>query len=359
MSEHQVDVQGPNTIIVASVSGGKDSAAMCLHLQEGLGYKNLKRVFADTGWEHDITYKYIHEVLTPRLGPIDTVGYPGGMRALVKSKQMFPSRLKRFCTQKLKVDPIRKYIGALLDQGFEVINAVGIRAGESESRSKMTEWEWSNDFDCWVWRPIISWSEQQVIDKHKTSGLSPNPLYLKGATRVGCWPCIFARKAEVKLVAQLSPERIDVIRAMEAEVKPSKAKEAVPERVVTNEDGTTTVHPALDALPAMPKTFFHGKLSRRGIPFPIDTIVTWSRTKYGGKELDPVVEDLSQPDGCVRWGMCEKAPDEPVEGREPTPPDPDLAPQAGEAELPEVREARGQGDGVVPPGPADPLAGDR
>lgn len=95
MSEHPVDLQGPNTVIVASVSGGKDSAAMCLHLQETIGYKNLKRVFADTGWEHEFTYKYVREVLTPRLGPIDTVGYPGGMPALVKSKQMFPSRLKR------------------------------------------------------------------------------------------------------------------------------------------------------------------------------------------------------------------------------------------------------------------------
>lgn len=186
---------------------------------------------------------------------------------------------------------------------MEVINAVGIRAGESESRSKMAEWEWSDDFDCWVWRPIISWTEQQVIDQHRDKNLAPNPLYLLGATRVGCWPCIFARKAEVKLVAKLSPERITTIRGMEVELSAT----ALARNLAKGEAGN------FDTEHKSQRTFFHGKLSREGKPFPIDTIVTWSRTKYGGKEVDPVVEDPDQPDGCVRWGMCEKGGKPPEE----------------------------------------------
>ena len=54
--------------IIASVSGGKDSAAMCLHLRElGIPYD---AVFMDTGWEHPATYDYLRGPLTGALGPI-------------------------------------------------------------------------------------------------------------------------------------------------------------------------------------------------------------------------------------------------------------------------------------------------
>jgi 3'-phosphoadenosine 5'-phosphosulfate sulfotransferase (PAPS reductase)/FAD synthetase len=317
-------------LIVASVSGGKDSAALSLWLtSQGLEHK---RVFADTGWEHDLTYEYLRGPLKAKLGPIDEVQCKvGGMPELIRSKAMFPSRLKRFCTQKLKIDPIREYIAKLQDQGHEIVNAVGIRAGESQARSQMTEWEWSEDFDCWVWRPLIAWSEQQVIDTIRTANLAPNPLYLKGATRVGCWPCIFARKAEVKLVARLSPERIQLIRDLEQEVSSA----ALARAQASGKAGE------FDTEHKFQRTFFHGKLSREGKPFPIDTIVTWSKTKYGGKEEDPVVQEDEQSDGCVRWGMCEKAPDE------------KLDPERGQ-ELPPVREGEHQGDGVVTPPSSTP-----
>ena len=39
--------------VIASISGGKDSAAMSLWLTEH------DRVFADTGWEYEATYEYL------------------------------------------------------------------------------------------------------------------------------------------------------------------------------------------------------------------------------------------------------------------------------------------------------------
>lgn len=176
--------------VVASISGGKDSAAMSLWLTEqGIDHD---RVFLDTGWENELTYTYLRGPLTALLGPIVELRGPLLMEELIRKKGMFPSRVRRFCTQELKVKPMQRYLSARIDGGEDMINAVGIRAAESEARSRMPEWEWQDGFDCEVWRPLLRWSEQDVIDIHRRHGLAPNPLYLLGASRVGCWPCIYA-----------------------------------------------------------------------------------------------------------------------------------------------------------------------
>lgn len=92
--------------IVVSISGGKDSAAMALHLQEQ-GYA-FELVFADTGWEHDDTYRYIDEVLEPRFGRVTRIKSTiGGMVQHVFDRGTFPSRLRRWCTDELKMRLVR------------------------------------------------------------------------------------------------------------------------------------------------------------------------------------------------------------------------------------------------------------
>ena len=264
---------------VASISGGKDSAALSLWLTEN-GIEH-RRVFADTGWEHPSVYEYLRGPLTEKLGPIDEVRGLLQMADLVRKKGMFPSRLRRFCTEDLKVRPLVAYHDAL---GAETVNVVGIRAAESAARAKLAEWEWSDAFDADTWRPLIAWSEQDVIDMHARHGLAPNPLYLRGASRVGCFPCIFARKSEIALVAKLMPERIDEIRQLEADVTAAATARGAenPER-----------------------TFFRGHTAN--LPVSIDEAVSWANTARGGKRL--LLLD-TEPAGCVRWGLCESTADD-------------------------------------------------
>jgi 3'-phosphoadenosine 5'-phosphosulfate sulfotransferase (PAPS reductase)/FAD synthetase len=198
--------------VVASVSGGKDSAALSLWLK-GQSIEH-DRVFMDTGWEHPATYEYLRGELTRVIGPITEIRADLQMVDLIRKKKMFPSRLQRFCTTELKVRPMQRFIRSLQDGGVEPVNAVGIRREESASRSAATEWEWTDAFDCEVWRPLVAWTEAQVVAIHAKHDLRPNPLYLQGASRVGCWPCIHARKNEIRLVADVDPRPVRRLHAL-------------------------------------------------------------------------------------------------------------------------------------------------
>ena len=273
--------------IVAGISGGKDSTAMGLLLREW--DIPFRAVFMDTGWEDERTQTYLIDVLEPLFGPIDRIRsskYPGGMPDLIRAKKAFAWRLVRFCTEELKFKPIQAYLEAVSDEeDCEPINAVGIRRAESQARSAALEWEWNPDLDCEVWRPLVRWSTQDVIDIHTRHGVRPNPLYLKGARRVGCFPCIFSRKAEIRLVADLAPDRIATIRQLEAELTVARGS---------------------------PRTYFHGRAAARsakGAPAPdiyIDEVVDWARTAHGGRQ--GLLFDVDEP-GCVRWGLCDARDD--------------------------------------------------
>lgn len=282
--------------VIASVSGGKDSAAMSLWLHEN-GVDHI-RVFCDTGWEHQDTYDYIRGPLTARIGKIHEISGELSFPDLVRKKGMFPSRTRRFCTQLLKVKPLIKFIREYQDAHGEVVNAVGIRAGESLARSKMVEWEWNDDFDCDVWRPLLAWTEQEVIDYHTACDVRPNPLYLRGARRVGCWPCIFAAKKEIEHMAAIDPERIVQIRALEAEVQSAMDKRLVA-RGETYES-TGYQHPSFfQAMGAM-----RTEGGSEGRMVSIDDVVAWSRTSHGGKQVE-LFSSTDADAGCMRWGLCD------------------------------------------------------
>ena len=280
---------------IVSVSGGKDSTAMCLHLFE-IGYTRdqFDRIFFDTGWEDKSTYEYL-DLLEDTVGPIirlkadipikeeyrehieafeKRLGYESPMIRRIFRYTGFPSRTIKWCTKELKIDVAQKYFNSI-EETF--INLVGIRKEESQRRSQMQEWEYNEGFDCWVWRPLIDWKEKDVIDIHRRFNLVPNRLYLQGSTRVGCYPCINSRKSEIK---HLSSERIDLLRDLE-EVITRLRIERLGE----------------DQLPA---TFFQSVYRNKQIT-PIDDVILWSKTKRGGKQFELFAKE--EPT-CVRWGMC-------------------------------------------------------
>lgn len=214
------------------------------------------------------------------------------MVARVRHAAGFPGRMQRWCTRELKIEPLRAYHDALIEQtGIETISAMGVRAEESDAREKLPEWddepEGPRSWGGWVWRPLKRWTVTDVLEIHNRHGIKVNPLYQRGHNRVGCYPCIFATKEEVRLIADHSPSRIDEIRTLEADMSALRV-----ERNAVEPDR----YKHLDAQ-------FFQVAHARGLPVGIDAVVAWSRTTRGGRQL-PLLAP-APTGGCMRWGICD------------------------------------------------------
>ena len=198
----------PNGIVHVGISGGKDSTALLLWAanESGIPKDRLIATFCDTGNEHEITLAYV-QMLSEKIHPVITLKPELDFYELANKKKRFPSARARFCTQDLKMKPSRDFVWKLKDAGRDALITSGVRAAESLQRSKLPQYEWDNYYGLPVYRPLLTWTIQMVWDQHKKYGIEPNPLYAMGMSRVGCYPCIMSRKAELGRIAQLWPER--------------------------------------------------------------------------------------------------------------------------------------------------------
>lgn len=292
MSEKQI--QRPHghddSVFIVSVSGGKDSTATVLALREA--EIHARYVFSDTGWEAPETYEYL-DTLTRVLGiTIDRVGVPGGMLAKIEQRAGFPARMQRWCTRELKVLPIREYhdrVGAETDA--DTVSVTGIRAEESSRRAAMPAFEYDERWGGYVWRPLMDWAVSDVLAIHHRHGVPIHPLYRVGFSRVGCWPCIYSNKADVKLWAETDPQAVENLADLERATTAERARRNA-------EEPGRYKHPQA--------TYFQSRVQNHDgtySPMTVREVVAWARTDRGGRQL-PLVQE--QPDtGCFRWGLCD------------------------------------------------------
>jgi len=148
LSHDPIQLLRDGAALVLSISGGKDSDAMCHHLldrRQAEGWTgDVAMIHADLGraeWHN--TAEYVHD-LAQRTGvPLHIVRWTQGdlidriwqRYHADPSRPCWPSSKVRYCTSDLKRAPISRWIRHSYPTG-KVICAIGLRAEESASRAK-------------------------------------------------------------------------------------------------------------------------------------------------------------------------------------------------------------------------------
>jgi 3'-phosphoadenosine 5'-phosphosulfate sulfotransferase (PAPS reductase)/FAD synthetase len=145
---------------------------------------------------------------------------------LVKHNKIFPTANARYCTRLMKIEPFFMFLSKFREEYFDFVVITGERAEESPSRAKKPEREYDDKYyHCEVWRPLKNWTAEEVFEAHIRNDFPINPMYNLGFSRVGCAPCIYARQADVALMAKHFPEQIDKVEALEASLEDTSTKE--------------------------------------------------------------------------------------------------------------------------------------
>ena len=221
--------------LVITYSGGKDSDVL-LRLSEASGIP-FEVLHSLTTADAPETVRHVYDTFY-RLEckgikcDVDKHVQPDGSRMtmwnLIPRKLMPPTRLVRYCCDKLKEGG-----------GKDRFIATGVRWAESTARKRRGSLEiltskpkdklvLSNDNDedrrlfevCQlkgkrVVNPIVDWQEADIWDYVAAEEIAMNPLYYEGFCRVGCIGCPMASKNRIMEFARYPQIRVAYIRAFD------------------------------------------------------------------------------------------------------------------------------------------------
>lgn len=200
-------------LFVCNHSGGKDSQAMLLALRRFVPRSQLLIVHAELPEvEWDGTFAHI-EATSGGL-PILVTRAATSFWQMVEKRQRFPSPQQRQCTSDLKRGPIerevRRYLKANPQFKGQVVNCMGMRAGESARRATLTTFKRSErnskaGREWFDWLPIHNLTEDEVREQVAKAGQRLHWVYGQGMTRKSCVICIMSSERDLKTAAKLAP----------------------------------------------------------------------------------------------------------------------------------------------------------
>jgi len=197
---------------VLGLSGGRDSAALAVHMAQTRPDLEMEYFFTDTGKELPEVYEYLGR-LEGFLGrPIERLNPDRDFDFWLRQyKNFLPSPRTRWCTRQLKIRPFEQWLWPALDSGDRVISYVAIRADESYREGYA-----STHGNLTVSLPFrdAGIDKAGVIDILEASGLGL-PSYYDWRSRSGCTFCFFQQKIEWVRLMERHPESFDEARSYE------------------------------------------------------------------------------------------------------------------------------------------------
>lgn len=192
---------------VLGLSGGKDSAALAIHIKDNYPelHSKMEYFFSDTGAELQEVYDFLN-VLESYLGKeILRIGSGRPFEHWLKvHNDYLPSVQQRWCTRTMKIIPFEKYVG-----DGSVISYIGIRADENR--------------DGYISRKpnikaVFPFKEDELERDdiyqilRDTVGI---PKYYEWRSRSGCYFCFFQRQDEWLGLKRNHPELFEKAKQIE------------------------------------------------------------------------------------------------------------------------------------------------
>jgi 3'-phosphoadenosine 5'-phosphosulfate sulfotransferase (PAPS reductase)/FAD synthetase len=205
---------------VLGLSGGKDSAALAVHMNNNYPNISIEYFFTDTGYELPETYDYLNKLKTRLDRPIKYINPRNSFDYFLKKYNNFlPSQNARWCTIEMKLKSFEAWLKPFLEEGAEVITYVGIRYDErGRVGYKPTNPLIKAKF------PFIDdhINKENVLEILETSGLGL-PDYYKWRSRSGCTFCFFQRQSEWLGLKDYHPKAFDYAKSLEKTAADNKS----------------------------------------------------------------------------------------------------------------------------------------
>jgi hypothetical protein len=178
---------------ILGISGGRDSAALAVHMRQTRPDLELEYFFTDTGKELAEVYVFLDR-LEGFLGrPIRRLNPDRDFDFWLKEyKHFLPSPRTRWCTRQLKLRPLELWLKDDLEAGVVVHSYVAIRADEPNREGYQ-----ATNGNMVVHFPLreAGIDRAGVIDMLESAGVG-EPEYYQWRTRSGCTFCFFQQKIE-------------------------------------------------------------------------------------------------------------------------------------------------------------------
>jgi 3'-phosphoadenosine 5'-phosphosulfate sulfotransferase (PAPS reductase)/FAD synthetase len=222
-------------VILASISGGKDSQSMLAVLagqaQRAGVLDRVTCVFADLGedeWpgtaeiaaeqaaHYGLRFITVCKTISD---PVTGLSRPQSLLEYIEHRGRWPRAQQRYCTSDMKRGPIRTVMTRLVREQREagitgrvrLLHVMGLRAQESAARRLLSPFSHDpassnatrREVDLWL--PVHSWTTDQVWEHIRQSGVRYHPAYDAGMPRLSCRFCVLASRSALIRAAQLDP----------------------------------------------------------------------------------------------------------------------------------------------------------
>lgn len=229
----------PRVRHVLGLSGGRDSAALAVHMRRTRPDLKIEYFFTDTGKELPEVYDYLNRLEAFLCAPIQRLNPDRDFDYwLDEYNNYLPSPRTRWCTRQLKLRPFEAWIRPDLEAGVMVYSYVAIRADEQQREGLV-----ATHPNLKVMFPL----KERSIDKSGVMGLLEGaglglPAYYRWRSRSGCTFCFYQQKIEWVRLMREHPKAFEEAKEYEKTAlahgspftwttKESLEKLALPERV--------------------------------------------------------------------------------------------------------------------------------